>query len=229
MQLTVLGKYGPYPQAGNTACSGYIVNQSDTNLIVDFGPGVLARLLTTLDVHKISAIYLTHLHYDHTSDLLAFRYLLEDLNLKVKVFAHTDDTDWCKVLLTHPLFDVTYIDENSHITVGDFELSFYKMEHTAPDYAVRIKGEKTLVCTGDTMYTDNILVASKGADYLLADCSKPLGFNGPHMTCDKAVYIQQKTGVKLLSTHLSPGSDPSDLFKDFPEITVVEELKTYIL
>lgn len=229
MELKVLGRFGPYPQAGDTACSGYLVTQGKTKLLVDFGPGVLARLLASTDVRDLTAIYLTHLHYDHTSDMLAFRYLLEDLGHKVKVYVHKDDSDWCKVLLTHPLLDVTDIDEDSKVVAGDFTLSFYKMNHTAPDYAVKIEGEKTLVCTGDTMYTDNILLATKCADYLLADCSKPIGFKGPHMTADKALYIQKETGVKLLSTHLSPGSDPTELFKDAPDITVVEELKTYTL
>lgn len=229
MELKVLGRFGPYPQAGDTACSGYLVTQGKTKLLVDFGPGVLARLLASTDVRDLTAIYLTHLHYDHTSDMLAFRYLLEDLGHKIKVYVHKDDSDWCKVLLTHPLLDVTDIDENSKVIVGDFTLTFYKMYHTAPDYAVKIAGEKTLVCTGDTMYTDNILVAAKGADYLLADCSKPIGFKGPHMTADTALFIQQQTGVKLLSTHLSPGSDPTGLFKDASDITVVEELKTYTL
>lgn len=229
MELTVLGRFGPYPEAGATACSGYLVTQNDTKLLVDFGPGVLARLLAKTDVRQLSAIYLTHLHYDHTSDMLAFRYLLEELGHTVKVYVHTDDSDWCKVLLTHPLLDVTDIDENSTVTVGDFTLSFYKMNHTAPDYAVKITGDRTLVCTGDTMYTENILTAAKGADYLLADCSKPIGFKGPHMTADNALFIQRETGAKLLSTHLSPNSDPSALFSDYPEITVVEELKTYTL
>ena len=100
MKLTVLGKYGPYPKAGTGAASGYLVTQGETALVMDMGSGTLSRLCNCIDVRKITAIFISHLHYDHTSDLLAFRYLLEDLNHKVTIYTAASDSEWYKILFS---------------------------------------------------------------------------------------------------------------------------------
>ena len=98
MKLTVIGKYGPYAKSGSHAASCYLVSQGETNLVMDMGPGSMSRLTERIDIEKISALFISHLHYDHTSDLLAFRYRLEELNLKIKIITQTDDTPWCALL-----------------------------------------------------------------------------------------------------------------------------------
>lgn len=227
MELTVLGKYGPYPEAGAAACSGYLVREKDTVLVMDLGSGTLARLQKLIKIKDITAIYLSHLHFDHTSDLLPFRYLLDDLDRTVRIYAPYEDTPWYKVLLNHPRFDVINIDEKSEVKCGAFTLSFFLMDHPVKNFAVKIKGEKTLVYTGDTRYNQNIFNAAAGADCVLADCSKPIGFNGPHMSMDKAVEINKVSKVRVLATHLSPGYSPEKDFAPYPDITVVNELQTY--
>lgn len=227
MKLTVLGKYGPYPKAGTGAASGYLVTQGETALVMDMGSGTLSRLCNCIDVRKITAIFISHLHYDHTSDLLAFRYLLEDLNHKVTIYTAASDSEWYKILFTHPNFNVVNISPESAVTVGDFKLRFYEMKHTAPCLAIRVEGEKTLVYTGDTLYNENIGRACEGADILLADCSKPEGFKGPHMNVSHAKALNEKLGIRIISTHLSPDYSPESEYGDYPGITVAQELETY--
>lgn len=227
MKLTVLGKYGPYAKKGNTATSCYLVEENDTRLVLDMGAGALAKLLNKIEVKDIDGIFLSHIHFDHTSDLLTFRYLLDDLRIPITIFTHYIESEWYKILLTHPMFKVINIDETSEITLKDLKLSFYKMEHPVTNYAIKIKGIKTLVYTGDTVYNDNIFNAAYGADLLLADCSKSPTFNGPHMTVDKAVEIQQKTRVKILATHINPDYCPEEYFLPYPKIKVAQEGKTY--
>ena len=112
MKLTILGKYGPYPEGKNTACSGYLVENEDTKILVDCGSGVLSRLQSTIDIRTLDAIYLTHLHFDHTSDLLPLRYLLDDLNLKLKVITHVTNSDYSNILLNHNKFNIINVDKN---------------------------------------------------------------------------------------------------------------------
>ena len=57
MELTVLGKYGPYPKAGDGAASGYLLTQGDTALVMDMGSGTLARLQQAIDIRKITGIF----------------------------------------------------------------------------------------------------------------------------------------------------------------------------
>ena len=118
MQLTVIGKHGPYETAEGGAASAYLVREGDTALLLDMGPGALGRIQKEIDIKKLNAIYLSHLHFDHTSDLLAFRYLLEDLNHTVTIYAPLDDTDWCKILLTHKLFKIVDTSKLENFTVG---------------------------------------------------------------------------------------------------------------
>ena len=67
MQLTILGNSGPYPAPGG-ACSGYLLSQGDTHVLLDCGLGVLARLQEHISLGALSALVLTHLHFDHVSD-----------------------------------------------------------------------------------------------------------------------------------------------------------------
>ena len=66
MQLTALGIYGPYPKAGDHACSSYLVQTENANIVMDFGSGALTRLLNKIDVNDLDAIVLSHSHFDHT-------------------------------------------------------------------------------------------------------------------------------------------------------------------
>ena len=227
MKLTVIGKYGPYAKSGNHAASCYLVSGKNTNLVLDMGPGSMSRLTEKIDIEDITAIFISHLHYDHTSDLLAFRYRLEELDRKVKIYSIEQDTPWFHILFDHPLIEHIPVKSGESVNAGEFRLSFYEMKHTEACLAVRIEGEKTLVYTGDTVYNDNILQAVRGADLLLSDTSKPLGFKGPHMNIGNAREFNEKTGIRVISTHLSPGYDPAPEFENYPGIEVAEEGKTY--
>ena len=228
MKLTVLGKYGPYPKEGDHASSCYLVQGGSTSLVLDMGPGSLSRLMQAADLRKINGIFISHLHYDHTSDLLPFRYLLEDMNLKMKIFVRREESPWYDILFGHPDFEVINVSPSSPVTAGDFKLTFYEMKHTVPCLGVKVQqDDKALFYTGDTLFNDNIYPALNGTDLLLADCSKPAGFTGPHMTVENAKEINGNTGVRIISTHLSPGYDPDDEYKNFPGIETAREMKTY--
>lgn len=229
MELTVLGKYGPYGKAGVGAASGYIVKNNDDYLFMDMGSGTLSRLMAAMDIKKIKHIYISHLHFDHTSDLLPFRYLLEDLKHKVNIYTHFEDSDWYKILFDHPNFNVINIDENTEITVGSMTLTFLPMKHTVTDYAVIIKGEKTFCYTGDTLYNDNIPICLEQSDWVLMDCSKPKGFRGPHMNVDHAKELAEKYPAKIIATHHSTEYDPTEDLRGYNSIIIAEELKTYEL
>lgn len=229
MELTVLGKYGPYGKAGTGAASGYIVKNGDDRLVMDMGSGTLSRLMAAVDIRKIKHIYISHLHYDHTSDLLPFRYLLEDLNHNVNIYTHYENSDWYRLLFDHPNITVINIDENTEIAVGSMKLTFLPMKHTVTDYAVIIRGDKTLCYTGDTLYNDNIPVCLKQSDWVLMDCSKPKGFKGPHMNVEYAKDFAERYPAKIIATHHSTDYDPTEDLIAYPSIIVAQEMKTYEL
>lgn len=229
MRLTILGKYGPYPQDANSACSGYLVEQDNTKLLIDCGSGVLGRLQSKINIKDLDAIYLTHLHFDHTSDILPLRYLLDDLNHKLTIITHLTNSSYEQILLNHPRFNIIDINESSNLDLGCLKLSFYKMEHPVVNHGILIKGDKNLGVTGDTVFCDNVIKLACESDYLLADCSKPIGFKGPHMSADKAIKILDSSNTKIFATHVTPNSDSSSIFKNEDRIITVEENATYEL
>ena len=229
MKLTVLGKYGPYPKAGTGATSGYLLEEGDMKLALDMGSGTLARLMAATDLRDLSAIYISHLHFDHTSDLLPLRYLLDDLDIQLNVITQYEDSDWYRTLFGTPRFNVVNIDACSEVKLGSRKLTFYEMKHAVRDYAVRVEGEKTFVYTGDTKLCDELYRAAAGADCVLCGCAKPAGFKGPHMAGDDAVKFAEETGVKIIATHFAPSFDAE---KDMPKhenIILAEEGKTYFI
>lgn len=228
MKLTVLGKYGPYAKSGTGAGSCYLVESKDAKIVLDMGPGSLSRLTAKVELKAVDAFIFSHIHYDHTSDFLAFRYLLEELKLPITVYVEYIDSDYYRLLFNHPLIKVVNIDENSVVRINGLSLRFYRMSHPIPDLAVSVEcGGSKLVYTGDTVYNDNILAAAKKANLLLADCAKPAGFEGPHMTVIDAVKIHQSTGVRILATHLSPLYDPTDDLKAYSGIETAQENTVY--
>lgn len=227
MELTVLGKYGPYGKAGCGAASGYLVSDGDFKILLDMGSGVLSRLIDKVNVRQLDGIYFSHLHYDHTSDFLPFRYLLEELECPITVYTHKEDVVWFDILFKHPLINVVNVDENTELTVRGVKMQFYKMNHAVTDYAIKLTGSGVMLYTGDTAYTDEVLKAGAGCGLILADCSKPTGFVGSHMNEDKAIAIQKGTGAFVLATHLAPDYSPEEYLKGYENIAVAEEGRTY--
>src|SRR3712207_5786011 len=75
MRLTVLGKSPSWQDAGG-ACSGYLVEEGDTALLVDCGNGVFSKLRPFRDYVDGDAVVISHLHADHFLDLVPYSYAL---------------------------------------------------------------------------------------------------------------------------------------------------------
>ena len=228
MELTVLGKFGPYPAKDRrSACSGYLVTEGNASILLDMGPGVLNKLQRTIDIESLDAIFISHLHFDHTSDLLPFRYLLDSLNKDITVFTRYEDSDWYRTLFTHPHINVINVIPNDTVEFKGLEMTFYDMTHPVPSMGVLIKGGANLFYTGDTTFNNNVIEGCENADLMLGDCSCPPGANKAHMTTENAKYINQRTGVKIIATHFSPEYDPEGDFEGYPDIQVAHQGRKY--
>ena len=69
MKLTVVGCSPAWPNAAS-AHSGYLLSSEEHRLLLDCGPGVLARLRTSEAWPTVDAIVISHLHLDHCGDLI---------------------------------------------------------------------------------------------------------------------------------------------------------------
>src|SRR5919201_1523644 len=75
MRITVLGKSPSWQDAGG-ACSGYLVEDDGTRLLLDCGNGVFSKLRQRLEYTELDAILISHLHADHFLDLVPYAYAL---------------------------------------------------------------------------------------------------------------------------------------------------------
>src|SRR6059058_6004311 len=68
VKVIVVGCSPAWPNPGG-AQSGYLV-EGDGRLLLDCGPGVLARLRATDGWPRVDAVVITHFHLDHWGDLV---------------------------------------------------------------------------------------------------------------------------------------------------------------
>ena len=228
MQLTILGNNGPFP-APNGACSGYLLesDSGDTRVLIDCGPGVLARLMDLGGPAALDAVLLSHLHDDHMSDMLPMQYALQ-FNPRPKplpVYA-PDAPEAVHALLKAPCFDLW---EAEDVTIGEMRVSFTPARHPVPTNAIAVECDgRRFVFTGDSNQDALVELFCEGADLLLADCglsSADHKFTAPHYSARLCGELARNTKSKrLLLTHLNPKYDPQALLKEAREACPTAEL-----
>jgi ribonuclease BN (tRNA processing enzyme) len=240
MILTVLGRYGPYPRPGG-ACSGYLIEDGETRVLIDCGAGVYARLIEYLPARSLDAVVLSHLHFDHCSDLLVMRYALDQQTpaengekRRIPLYAPKEPRHVLEFVTDGALFDVTTVAGGDEIQIGALAFAFTPMAHPVPTNGMRITGPDghALFFTGDTKPFPGLADVACGADALLADtCFVDESQTGPHMNVKQACMLAGEAGVKTLyCTHLWGKGDTEEAVKkeiDFPSAFVVQERGRY--
>lgn len=139
------------------ACGGYFIEDGPT-LLIDLRER-RAFAPDGLHVHPVNldAIVLSHLHFDHCSDLLVMRYALSSRTCareKRRVPAHTpaEPFETLKTITNGALFAQHTVKGGDEIQIGTLRFSFVPMAHPVPTNGMRITGADgaTLFFTGDT-------------------------------------------------------------------------------
>ena len=249
MQLTVLGCWAPYPRAGG-ACSGYLLQDGDINIMLDIGHGSLSRLMQVLDFRDLTALVITHFHPDHYCDVYALRHAVagairyKSRQNPLTLFMPSEPAEnFTKLAGYNDAFEVKSIDSlpleggTRTTQLAGLKLRFLPTVHKLPSYAVNIESSTRFVYTGDTAYTQELVGFAKGADLLLSEAS---GFDsdaahlaGSHMTAKQAGELGQRAGVKkLMITHFWPEYEQADLLTQAEEgfggqVELAREGRTY--
>lgn len=235
MKLTILGNNGPYPACGG-ACSGYLLtsDSENTRILIDCGTGVLNRLIGTVSLNDIDAVVLSHLHFDHMSDMLPMQYAIQfnprDKALPVLAPATPESV---RRLLECSAYDLWPLED---ITIGEMRISFSPARHPVETYAVCVccDGAK-FVFTGDSNQDLLMELFCEGADLLLADAGLSAAdhsFTAPHYSAGLCGQLACNAHVKqLMLTHFNPKYDRNELLAEASEVfpdTIISEIgKTY--
>lgn len=245
MELTILGRSGPFPAPGE-ACSGYLLKCGDKNIMLDFGSGVFSRLYGLLPRLDIDIVLLSHLHSDHMADMLILRYALEQLGahslcrgVPLPVIAPAEPREIFRLLSSGSIFDVTAAKDNTKLRYEGITFTFHRMTHPVETYAISVEyGGKRLLYTGDTGMRHDLVDIASGADMLLADVcylNEELGGKliAAHLSAAQAGNLAAAANVDmLLCSHLWGGrQEHSELLRQvrtaFPKAILAEEFKSY--
>ena len=259
-RLILLGTGGgPRPRRQSSG-SAQVVVVGDDLYVIDCGDGVARQLVMAgLSLDRLRHVCLTHHHSDHTADygnLLLLSWVSglrtpvdtwgpPPLEKITRLFLEMNETDISTRIadeqriplqpLIHPheIGEGGVIIQNGGVTVTCALVNHPPFEKA---FAYRIDApDRSIVVSGDTTYSENLVRLARGADVLVHEAVLPAGVDSivarspntarlresilsHHTTAEDAGRVAQEAGVKMLVlSHLVPPDDPAlteDMWSD---------------
>lgn len=231
MRVTVLGKSPAFADVGG-ACSGYLVREGSTTLLVDIGNGVFGKLRAAADYTAVDAVVVSHMHADHSLDLVPFAYALiyaPDGRARqdpVRLMVPAGGRDqlrrvvgtWGGEKLIEEAFALEEYDSGDTLDVGDVRVRTHAVPHYLPNTnALELspgsgRGGR-LTYGADHGPADALVDFAQGTDLLMIEATlKEPEAHGPrgHITAREAGEHGRRAGARrLVVTHVSDLIDPA--------------------
>jgi ribonuclease BN (tRNA processing enzyme) len=234
MAVTILGSGTCVPSLSRSACS-VMMTVGHARLLFDSGPGTMRRLLESgTTIFDITNIFYSHFHPDHTAELVPFLFATKypDMNRRQipltvaggwgfsDFFAGLRSVYGKGIELAPGLLKIIELDNKSRDfrQFGDFSVESAPVEHNPESIAYRVTGAggNSVVYSGDTDYSENLIDLANGADLLICESALPdsLRVKG-HLTPPLAGKIASLARVKrLVLTHFYPECDQVDMVQE---------------
>lgn len=226
MKLKILGTGTATPSL-QRASSSYLLSTTWGTILVDIGPSVVRRLLeygyTTDDVDMV---VLTHFHPDHTVDLATFlfasnygdverkkplillggRGLEEFYENYVRLYRWLSPVGYDLILKSLPA---------GEWSLGEVSIKTSKSNHNPESIALRVtegKSEaKSIVFTGDTDFSEDLVALADGADLMVSECSFPEKKVKGHLNlADLRRIVKEAKPRQVILSHLYPDWEAFD-------------------
>ncbi|MDT7782919.1 MAG: hypothetical protein QOF58_1338 [Pseudonocardiales bacterium] len=220
LDLTVLGCATPYPSTDNP-CSGYLVSTGDTRLWMDAGTGTLGPLQRHTSLRDLDAIWISHLHADHSADLLTAYYalLFADIDRDpIPLLGPPGIADRLAGFLTNgperspveSAFEITELHDGHQAAIGSMRLTTAAVEHGIPAFAVRIEAGTSLTYSGDTAPCPSLIELARGTDVLLCEAESATRSEVHHTPEDAGSTATAAGAGRLIVTHVGRFLMPQD-------------------
>jgi ribonuclease BN (tRNA processing enzyme) len=183
VRLTVIGSSPAWPNPGS-AQSGYLLEgESESGLLLDCGPGVLARLREL--GHYPRSIAITHFHLDHWGDLVPWAWLNaygpQEHRIACSLWLppggrdqlHEFASHWGNDDMFEEAFGLNEFEPGVAFTAAGFEVEACVLPHyelTSHGFRVTHNGT-TLAYSGDSAPTDELAALARGADLFLCEAT----------------------------------------------------------
>jgi ribonuclease BN (tRNA processing enzyme) len=220
MKLTVVGCSPAWPNPGG-AQSGYLVESDGRRLLLDCGPGVLARLRELGDVWPVvDAVAITHWHLDHWGDLVPWVWgnmagpgrNRERPEVWLPPEGRARLRDFGQRLGWEDMFETTFVLRDyedavpfaaAGLTVTPIRVPHYDLR----TYGFRVSnGARAIAYSGDCGPCDQLAELAREADLFVCEATLERGaLDGTprgHLSEDEAVAAFEASGAhRLLLTH----------------------------
>jgi ribonuclease BN (tRNA processing enzyme) len=214
MRLRVLGSSGGWPAAGRP-CSGYLLESAEQRVWIDAGPGTLAELLQHCSLAELSAVWISHLHPDHCTDLLgAYQSLTYgSARPRLPVFGPPGWAARMDAFVDTPgamasVFEVHELVDGSTFQLWPLSLEAVAVHHTVPTFGLRATRKGVVLAyTSDTAPGPAVSRLAAGAHLLLAEA---YGEGRDVSSAAQVASCAAASGVgRLVLTHLHPDASPA--------------------
>ncbi len=227
MELIIVGS-GTAAIQPRRGPSGYILRNSAEIYLLDGGSGTLRRAAEVgISYKEIGKIFYTHLHPDHTIDLVPFLFATkhtpgfvrtEPLEIYGPVgFAefYQKFTELFSRRMLEAEYEIKITEMGArHLQFQNWQLRTELMQHAHHAIGYRFESAgKTFAYSGDTDFCEEVIHLARNADVLLLECSFPdrMKVKG-HLTPSEAGRIAAAAGVKkMVLTHFYPPCDEEDM------------------
>lgn len=231
MRVTVLGK-SPSWQDADGACSGYLVQDGETTLLLDCGNGAFAKLRRFHDYAAVDAVLLSHLHADHFLDLVPYAYALQHgprgQGGAVRPALHAPPGAeatfrrvvgaWGSEDLLTTAFELREYDPAEPLEIGTLHVRFRSVPHFVSTHACELTsagGGGRFVFGADSGPSDALVDLARDAELLMVEATlpEPPSEDGEdeergHLSPAEAGEHARRAGVRrLVLTHLSDELD----------------------
>jgi ribonuclease Z len=197
MRVSLLGTGTPKPIMERFGPSILVQAGSET-LLFDAGRGCLQRMTQlNLSYQKINALFLTHLHSDHivglpdlwltgwltsrratplliygpvgTNKMIEYLQKAFEYDIKIRIEDDKASGEGCRLLVNEIKEGIIY--EKNGVRIIAFEVDHYPIV-PAFGYRIEYKGH-SVVLSGDTRYSENLIKYAKGTDLLIHEIVLP--------------------------------------------------------
>jgi ribonuclease BN (tRNA processing enzyme) len=199
LRITILGKSPAWQDAGG-ACSGYLIEDDDTSLLLDCGNGVFSKLRKFRDYVELDAVVISHMHADHFLDLVPYAYALTyaprqqpvpvdrwpgtDNPARPHLHVPTGGRDvlrrvvgaWGNEDLVEKAFDLHEYETTDMLEIGSLRVRFHEVPHFVETNAVDVtttNGDGRFTFGADSRPCDELPEFAQGTDLLMLEATLP--------------------------------------------------------